>query len=109
MAEFIDIGRPVNDPSERLILNASTVKSFSIVSRMGNQLNSHSLPESDSEFFMIVTLKNDEEYLIELDGFVEAEDQDLYRPEEPERMMDEFLSTLVDQLDEKINVNRLRL
>lgn len=108
MSEFIDLGNPINDPVERLILNASTIKSFKVISRMNNEFSSVSLPETDSEFFLLVTLKNDEEYLFELDGTMDVEETELYEPSQPDRIMDEFLSTVVDQFKDQLEIKSLR-
>lgn len=108
MSQFIDIGNPLNTPRERLILNVSTIKSFSIISRMNSDVSNWSLPESDSEFFLVVTLKNDEEYLVELDGLLDQDEDQLYQPDEPDRIMDEFLSTLVKEFQDQLDIKSIQ-
>ena len=108
LTDFVDLGNPINDPVERLILNSSTIKSMKIISRMNGEWSSLSLPESDSEFFLLVTLTNEEEYLFELDAVAETTDSGLYQPERPDQMMDEFLSTVVEQLKDQLDIKSLR-
>lgn len=108
MDQFIDIGNPLNDPSERLILNVTTIKSFSIISRMNGDFSGWTLPETDSEFFLVVSLKNEEEYLVELDDVVDVEEDHLYEPERPDRIMDEFLSTVVREFQDELDIKKLK-
>jgi len=108
MSQFVDIGKPLNDPRERLILNTSTIKSFSIVSRMGKQKNSVEFPDTNSEFLLSIELKSGENYFVELDGMSNGPGEELYQPSQPDQVMDEFLSVVIDELMDSLDMGSLK-
>lgn len=107
MSQFLDIGNPLNDPRERLIVNTSRITCFSIVSRMGESSSYGPIPETNSEFLLLVELKSKEKYVVELDGLLDEVDSELYQPSSPDQIMDEFLSSVVNELKGTIEIQSL--